>query len=180
MTFNVHAGHAPAGCRGCGAVGYLNESAVARQIKDEVIRLLRQKGHVVYDTTYDKGASASSILNNIVRSCNKHQATLDISIHLNAGAKKVGDGKITGSEVWVYNAGNVKTTASARRILTKMSALGFTNRGVKESKSLYFLKKTKSPAILIEVCFVDDEDDYKLYMNTGYRKVAQAIVEGIL
>ena len=61
-----------------------------------------------------------------------------------------------------------------------MSALGFTNRGVKESKSLYFLKKTKSPAILIEVCFVDDEDDYKLYMNTGYRKVAQAIVEGIL
>ena len=34
------------------------------------------------------------------------------------------------------------------------------NRGVKVSKSLYFLKKTKKPAIILEVCFCDDEDDF--------------------
>ena len=180
MVVNVHAGHAPAGCKGCGAVGYLNESAVARQIKDEVILQLQQKGHKVYDTTYNKAGSASTVLNNIIRNCNLHKVDLDVSIHLNAGAKRGSDGRVTGTEVWVYNLANPKTLTPATKICNKMKALGFTNRGVKQSKTLAFLKKTKSPAILVEVCFVDDEDDYKLYLKTGYRNVAKAIVEGIV
>ena len=48
------------------------------------------------------------------------------------------------------------------------------------SSGLYFLKRTNAQALLIEVCFVDDEDDYRLYMNTGYRKVAEAIAYGLM
>ena len=41
---------------------------------------------------------------------------------------------------------------------------------------MYVLKNTKSPSLLIEVCFVDDVDDIKIY---NADKVAQAIVKGI-
>ncbi|BCN32091.1 N-acetylmuramoyl-L-alanine amidase [Anaeromicropila herbilytica] len=50
------------------------------------------------------------------------------------------------------------------------------NRGVKVENKLYFLRKSKAPAMLIECCFVDDKDDVKLY---DYRYMAKAIVNGI-
>ena len=61
-----------------------------------------------------------------------------------------------------------------------MAALGFTNRGVKTSTSLYVLKNTKSPALLIEVCFVDDKDDCNLYKKVGADKIGKAIAEGLV
>lgn len=179
MVFNVHAGHAPAGGRGCGAVGYLNESTVARQVKDEVIRILRQDGHTVYDTTYNYNATAGTVLRGIVSACNKHKVDLDISIHFNALRTSGTDGRVKGTECWVFPRLNDRAVKAGGRICSAMKKLGFTDRGVKFSSGLYFLKKTKAQALLIEVCFVDDEDDYRLYMETGYKKVAQAIAEGI-
>lgn len=61
-----------------------------------------------------------------------------------------------------------------------MAALGFKNRGLKITDGLYVLNHTKAKAILIEVCFVDDKDDYNLYKKVGYKKVAEAIAEGIV
>ena len=43
---------------------------------------------------------------------------------------------------------------------------------------MYVLKNTKAPALLIEVCFVDDKDDVELYQE-NVDKVARAIVKGI-
>lgn len=179
MVFNVHAGHAPAGGRGCGAVGYLNESTVARQVKDEVIRILRQNGHKVYDTTYNKNATAGTVLRGIVSACNKHKVDLDVSIHFNALKASASDGRVKGTECWVFPRLNDRAVKAGGRICSAMKKLGFTDRGVKFSSGLYFLKKTNAQALLIEVCFVDDEDDYRLYMETGYKKVAQAIAEGL-
>lgn len=48
--------------------------------------------------------------------------------------------------------------------------------GVKVNSSLYVLRKTNAPAMLIECCFVDDKDDVVLY---DYKSVAEAIVYGI-
>ena len=56
---------------------------------------------------------------------------------------------------------------------------GRTNRGVKTESNLYFLNHTNRPAILIEVCFVDDQDDAKLYKQNK-DAVAQAIVKAVL
>lgn len=39
------------------------------------------------------------------------------------------------------------------------SALGIPNRGVKYSKNLYVLRKTAGSAILVECCFVDNQND---------------------
>ena len=176
MKINVHAGHNPANKIACGAIGILNESRENRIVKDKVISMLVSQGHTVYDCTVDNGTSQNDVLNKIVAKCNTHPVDLDISIHFNSGANdKKGNHVTTGTEVFVYSSTS-EAKLYAQNIAAAISALGFKNRGVKYSTALYVLKKTKSPALLIECCFVDDKDDTMLYNSD---KMAAAIVKGI-
>lgn len=176
MKINVHAGHNPAGKVACGAVGLINESTENRRVKDEVINLLRELGHTVYDCTVDNGTGQKDVLNKIVAKCNAHMVDLDVSIHFNSGSRdKGGNGRTTGVEVYVFSASG-SAAEYAKRVCKEVANLGFRNRGVKESKTLRVLNGTKSPAMLIECCFVDDKDDVELY---NYRDMAAAIVYGI-
>lgn len=178
MIYNVHAGHNAAGEIACGAVSILNESRENRKVVKELIRLLRID-NTVYDCTVDHAKDVYANLSEIVAKCNAHDADLDISIHFNSGANnKKGDGKTTGTEVWVTEIKGIKKTAG-ERICKNMAKLGFKNRGVKKSEGLYVLNRTKAKAILVEVCFVDDKDDANLYKKVGYEKIAKAIAEGI-
>lgn len=173
MKINVHAGHNPDGKIACGAVGLIKESTEARKVKKEVIRLLRKKGHKVYDCTCTNGTSQTDVLKRIVTKCNKHKVDLDISIHFNCGVgDKKGNGKTTGTEVYVYSEKSAAKPA-AERVVEEIAALAFKNRGVKIRTDLYVLHRTNSPAMLIECCFVDDKDDVKLY---DAKKMAAAIV----
>lgn len=176
MKINIHAGHNPEGKVACGAIGILNESREDRIVKDKVITMLKAQGHTVYDCTVDNGTNQNDVLNKIVTKCNANTVDLDISIHFNSNANdKNGNGITTGTEVFVYSSTS-QAKKYAQNIVNAIAALGFKNRGVKYSTSLYVLKKTKSPALLIECCFVDDKDDAKLY---NADKMAQAIVKGI-
>lgn len=176
MRINVHAGHNPAGKVACGAVGLINESTENRRVKDEVISQLRQLGHTVYDCTVDNGTGQADVLKKIVAKCNAHAVDLDVSIHFNSGAgDQKGNGKTTGVEVFVYSAVS-KAKSFAEKVCAAIADLGFRNRGVKFSTALAVLKNTKSPAMLVECCFVDDKDDVQLY---DYRSMASAIVYGI-
>ena len=166
MIINVHAGHSLK-CRG--ASGLLDEVNEDRAVKNRVIELLRANGHTVYDCTDDVGKTQNANLRNIVRKCNDHKVDLDVSIHLNAGGG-------TGTEVYIYSDSS-KAKDEATRIAEKISnTLGIRNRGVKTSTKLYVLKKTKSPALLVECCFVDNAID-KVKWNAD--KCAKAIVEVI-
>lgn len=177
MVFNIHAGHNPDGKIGCGAIGLIKESTEARKVKNEVIRLLRENGQTVYDCTVDNGTSQGNVLTKIVNKCNANKVDLDVSIHFNSGANdKHGNNKSTGTEVWLYGA-NSKAKTYAESVCKSISALGFKNRGVKYSTSLYFLRKTVNPAMLIECCFVDDKDDVEIY---DYQSMAKAIVMGLI
>ncbi|MSS64615.1 N-acetylmuramoyl-L-alanine amidase [Lachnospiraceae bacterium WCA-693-APC-MOT-I] len=177
MKINVHAGHNPDGKIACGAVGFIKESTEARKVKKEVIRLLKQKGHTVYDCTVENGTSQGDVLRKIVTKCNAHKVDLDVSIHFNCGVNdKKGNGKTTGTEVYIYSNSS-KAKPYAERIVKQIAKVGFKNRGVKTSTSLYVLKNTKAPSLLIECCFVDDKDDVKLYQ---YKQMAKAIVDGII
>ena len=175
MKIAIHAGHNPDGKIACGAVGLIRESTESRKVKDKVIEMLRAQGHTVYDCTVDNGTSQSDVLKKIVAKCNAHTVDLDISIHFNSGGILTRDGKTTGTEVFVYNS-NSKAKATAQNIVNSIASLGYKNRGVKYSTSLYFLKHTKNPALLIECCFVTDPEDIDLY---NADKMAQAIVKGI-
>lgn len=44
MRIGVHAGHNPDGKIGCGAIGLIKESTENRNVKNEVIRLLKLAG----------------------------------------------------------------------------------------------------------------------------------------
>lgn len=167
MIINVHGGHSLK-CRG--ASGLLDEVNEDRKVKNKVIELLRANGHTVYDCTDDNGKDQNSNLKAIVNKCNAHKVDLDVSIHLNAGGG-------TGTEVYIYNDSS-KAKDEAERIAKNISnTLGIRNRGVKTSTKLYVLRKTNSPALLVECCFVDNATD-KAHWNV--EKCAKAIVEGIL
>lgn len=167
MRINVHGGHSLK-CRG--ASGYLDEVNEDRKVKNRVIELLRANGHTVYDCTDDNSTSQNANLRAIVNKCNSHSVDLDVSIHLNAGGG-------TGTEVYVYS-NKSKAKDEATRIAEKVSnTLGIRNRGVKTKTNLYVLRKTSSPALLVECCFVDNAKD-KAHWNA--ENCAKAIVEGIL
>ena len=174
--YNVHAGHCPEGKGASGASSILKESVENRIVKDEVIRLLKEKGHTVHDCTVDEKLTANECLKEIVKKCNRNKVDLDISIHLNSGRNDLlGDGSTGGTEVYNFSE---KTKLISDTICKNISEdLHIRNRGTKYNKELYVLKKTNSPAILIECCFVDDKDDAELWCP---RKCAQSIVDGIL
>lgn len=174
--YNVHAGHNPDGKKACGAVGLIKESTEARKVKNLVIKYLKAQGHTVYDCTVNDGTSASNVLTEIVSKCNAHKVDLDVSIHFNSGVgDKKGNDKTTGTEVLIYSQTS-KAKDEATRICKEIAKLGFKNRGVKIRDELFVLRKTNSPALLIECCFVDDKDDVELY---NADKMAKAIVKGI-
>lgn len=178
MRFTVHAGHNPDGKTACGAIGLIKESTENRNVKNEVIRLLKEEGHTVYDCTVENGTSVSDIVNKQVSKMNSYSnIDLHISIHFNSGANdKTGNGKSTGAEVLVYNTNGTKYDA-AKRICSRIEGLGYKNRSVKVRTDLGVLKRTKSQTLLVECCFIDDKDDIDLY---NYKRIAKAIVEGVL
>lgn len=169
MRINVHAGHNPDGKIACGACGIIKESTEARTVKAIVINSLQALGHEVYDCTCDNGTSQGDVLNKIVAKCNSHTVDLDVSIHFNAGGG-------TGTEVLLYDVSKNSPVNTAENICKAISQLGFKNRGIKTRPELTVLCRTKAPALLIECCFVDSDDDCRRYNPVD---MANAIVKGI-
>ncbi|WP_439444128.1 N-acetylmuramoyl-L-alanine amidase [Listeria aquatica] len=166
MIYNVHAGH---NYKVAGAHGIIKEEEWTRKVTDKVIWFLRQAGHTVYDCTDNDGATQNQNLANIVKKCNQHKVTLDVSIHFNSASASA-----TGTEVLYYDQ-----KATAERVSEAVaSTLGIRNRGAKENKGLYVLRNTKSPAILIEVCFVTNAGDVNA-IKAKLAPVGKAIAEAI-
>lgn len=99
--------------------------------------------------------------------------------HFNAIEKEtVSDSKSKGTEIYVTNA--EKGTGVEEKIVENISALGLKNRGVKK-KDYSLIKCIKNQGVssaLLEVCFIDDIDDMKIY-NANKKEIAVAVAEGI-
>lgn len=174
----VHAGHNKQGKIACGASDYIDESKEARVICKRVVSLLKKHSITAYNCTVNNGTSQSDVLRKICAKCNAKSRQLDISIHFNACTHSKKDGKTKGVEVLCKSKDGIKGKVS-EYICKNISKIGFTNRGVKTTDGLYFLNHTSKPAILIEVCFVDDFDDAALYKKNR-DNVANAIVQAII
>lgn len=174
----IHAGHNPDGKVACGASDYLLESTEARRLAKKITPLLKAKGVNVKDITVNDGKSQQDILDRLVAKANKTPANLHVSIHFNASKHAKKDGKITGVEAYVYNKSGI-AYKTALAVTQNIANTGFKNRGVKYGKHLMFLRKTKAPALLIEVCFVTDQDDAILYKQCR-DKIAKAIAKAII
>lgn len=175
----VHAGHNPAGKIACGASDWIDESTEARIITKKVVSLLKKEGIEAVNCTVDNGLNQTDVLKKICAKCNAQKdVDLNISIHFNAAVHQKKDGKTTGVEVLLTKDASDKGDV-AGRVCNQISKIGFRNRGVKVNTGLYFLNHTIAPAILIEVCFVTDQDDAELY-KANKDKIAKAIVKAII
>lgn len=99
-----------------------------------------------------------------------------LEVHFNACQVDSGNGKVKGSEIYVTR--EEKITSAEAAILERLSELGFTNRGIKR-KNFSVIAEAKRQGVssaLLEVCFMDDYDDMKLY---DAKKAAAACAEGI-
>lgn len=67
----------------------------------------------------------------------------------------------------------------ANSVCNKLGSI-WNNRGIKDSKTLYWLRKTTAPSILIESFFCDNTSDYLKAVKLGLDSHAKLIVEGIL
>lgn len=172
MRYSIHAGHNPDGLVASGAAGYMKESVENRKIVNYIMSHVAEKEEGdICDVTVNDGKSQNDILQRLCQRMNSVMSEINISIHLNAGCG-------TGVECWTYGESD-EAGRLAKKICGNISALGFRNRGVKQSKNLYILRHTVQPTIIVEVCFVDTERDYETYMQIGYEKVAEAIMEAL-
>lgn len=95
-----------------------------------------------------------------------------ISFHRNA----FNPNKAKGVETY-----SLSTTGKGRELATKVQGnlnKIFFDRGVKVS-NFYVLRKTKCPAILIEVGFIDSDEDNKIF-DQKFEEIAQAITKACL
>lgn len=170
MKIILNAGHTKSGA-GSGAVGYIHESEETRRVVNLIRYYLRGKGHEVIVANVDKAESQAAYLYGVARKANDHiDADLFVSVHFNAGGGQ-------GCECYTWKG---KKTAAAVGVCEELNKFGFRNRGVKDGSALYVISKTKMPALLVEVCFVDNKKDCNLYESLTVNRVAQAITRGIL
>ena len=168
MNIGVNDGHTIRGF-GTGAVGKIVEGEHTRLVGAEIRRLLIIEGHKAINCTVDSANSVTESLSLIMVQANRQDLDWFISIHFNAGGGQ-------GVEAYTYEG---RQYQDAIDVCSNTAKLGFKNRGVKDGKGLYVIRKTKAKSILIEVCFVDTADaDH--YLKVGYKAIAKAIVESLI
>lgn len=128
--------------------------------------------HTVHNSTVDKASSSSAYLREVVRLANRSGAELFVSVHCNASASRKG----YGVECWTYKGAK---HATAAKICANMAKLGYRNRGTKDGTGLYVVRNTTMKAILVEMFFLDNYTDRKLFLEKGADKIATAIAEAI-
>ena len=83
---------------------------------------------------------------------NKENCDYFVSIHMNSSTNK----SAKGVEVWVYDEKSKLYTLSKNICSNLSKTINTPNRGVKISKSFSVLRKTKMPALLIEIDFISN------------------------
>lgn len=166
MEFGIDIGH---NCPpDTGARGIKQEDVLAMEVGTKVIAKLKSLGHQVVEC---KPISASTVSSSLQQRCNKANANnvdVFVSIHFNSFNKQA-----KGAEVFATSDTGRKIASA---ILSNIVKLGYFNRGVKDGSHLYVVKNTSMPAILVECCFCDNQEDINRY---NAEDLANAIVKGL-
>jgi len=165
---NFDYGH---GGRDSGAIlGNRKESNDVLSIGKEIAVEMRRHGVKV-----DETRTNDSTLSLRDRSSFENKKDYDyfVSFHRNAFNKKV-----HGVETFTYSHSSKKANELATKVQNNLVKLGFTNRGTKEA-NFHVLRETKSPAILVEMGFIDNAEDNKLF-DSKRNEIVKAITQAIL
>ena len=106
---------------------------------------------------------------------NQEGADLFISIHRNSSPEK---DQYSGVETLLYDESGIKKEL-AENINRELAKEGFQNLGIRERPGLVVLRRTRMPAALIEVGFLNTQTDNEL-LDQNFDGVVRAIADGIL
>ena len=176
----IDQGHNPQGIN-AGAEGFgYREQDITYQVGVYLANLLREDGRFAVRLSRNTpeevlGTSNATSLAARVNAANNWGADYFISIHCNANENPA----INGTEVYVYR--DPGTAASlARDVLDGIvNRMGTKDNGVRVNSSLYVLRRTRMPAILVELAYITNEQDVQKLVNDPYG-FAVGIYDGIL
>ncbi len=176
----IDQGHNPvnpnAGAEGNG----LREQNLVYRIGQELATLLRANGNFevrLSRPTADTqlGTSNASSLSARVRDANSWGADYFISLHTNASELSAA----TGSEAFAFARGTAAFALGEDILAGLAAATGLPNRGMFTRPSLYVLKRTAMPSVLVELGFITNARDARL-MNEEPELFARGVYNGIL
>ena len=121
------------------------------------------------------GTSNATSLKARVDMANDWPADYFISIHTNSNVNP----NIEGTEVYVYKAYTESYFLAEHVLRGIVTVVGTKDNGVRVNPSLYVLRRTRMPAILVELAYLSNFEDRQRLIDEQYA-FAEGIYDGLL
>lgn len=138
--------------------------------------VVREAGEMLADYLTNAGCEVKIMqdddLDMVCATSNEWGADLFVSLHCNASLGR----NARGTETW-YKSFNGQRLANyiQSQIVRSTNTI---DRGVKQSDRLWVLRSTDAVAVLVEMAFIDNDDDLE-FMNDNLDKIVRAIARGV-
>lgn len=150
-----------------------------RQEKDDNLRLTLAVGEILQNNGFDVEYTRTTDVyeSPFEKAMEANNAGVDffVSLHRNSFPT---DNVVSGVESLVYSLDGIKLQM-AENINEQLESVGFVNLGVSARPNLVVLRRTKMPAVLVEVGFINSNTDNQLFDN-NFDAIAHAIASGIM
>ncbi len=176
----IDQGHNPQGIN-AGAEGFgYREQDITYQVGVYLANLLREDGRFAVRLSRNTpeevlGTSNATSLAARVNAANNWGADYFISIHCNANENP----NVNGTEVYVYRDPSTAASLAQDVLDGIVERMGTKDNGVRVNSSLYVLRRTRMPSILVELAYITNEQDVQKLVNDPYG-FAVGIYNGIL
>ena len=166
----IDQGHNPPGYPNAGAVGNgLNESDINYQVGLYLANLLnadpRFEARLSRPTpTTVIGTSNATSLAERVRMANEWPANYFISIHCNSNPNPA----INGTEVYIYQFFTQAQWFAEQIMAGITQTVGTKNNGIRTNPSLYVLRRTQMPSVLVELGYLTNTSDAQKLRDNPY------------
>ena len=146
--------------------------------KDDTLKLALAVGEILssmgYEVDYTRTTDVYDSPVQKARIGNESNANLFVSIHRNSSPEP---NIYKGVQTLVYEDVGLKANL-ARSVNNELEKVGYRNINVVERPNLAVLRRTKMPAILVEVGFINNDEDNNRF-DSKFDETAMAIAAGI-
>lgn len=150
-----------------------------RQEKEDTLRLTLLVGELLQeqgvDVEYTRTTDIYESPYQKAREANEADVDYFLSIHRNSFPV---DNQVSGALALVYQKEGIKYEM-AQEIVEQLETVGFVDLGVDARPDLVVLQRTRMPAILLEVGFINSDTDNLLF-DENFEEIARAIADGVL